>query len=476
MNKFKKIETGIEGLVVIEPTVFGDERGFFLESYSRRDFKNIGIEEEFVQDNHSKSKKGVLRGLHFQWKHAQGKLVRVTAGSVWDVAVDLRRGSSTYGKWYGLELSAKNKKQFYIPKGFAHGFLTLEDNTEFLYKCTDLYYPQYDSGVLWNDSDINIEWPLEQYGIKEEDLLLSAKDKIQQSLKNYTDSYLGEYVLLTGANGQLGYDFQRLFDGIGVKYLATDYKELDITNEKAIRDLIEKENFTVVINCAAYNNVDKAEEEKEFCYQLNAYSPELLAKITKEKNIEFVTYSTDFVFDGEKEIPYTEEDKPNPLSEYSKAKTLGEELTLAANSKSFVIRTSWVFGIANNNFNKQVIGWSKTRDKLNIVDDQVSVPTYSKDLAIYSWKLIQTSNYGLYNLCNSGEASKYEQAEYLLRKLEWKGEVGRAKTSDFPLPAKRAKYSKMSSDKAEKIIGLKMPHWKDAIDRFIVELKEKGEI
>ena len=148
MSKFKKIETGIDGLYIIEPTVFGDNRGFFLESYNKKGFKEIGITNEFVQDNHSKSKKGVLRGLHFQTKHSQGKLVRVIKGSVFDVAVDLREGSKTFGKWFGVELSAENKKMFFIPENFAHGFLTLEDETEFMYKCTDLYHPEYDSGII----------------------------------------------------------------------------------------------------------------------------------------------------------------------------------------------------------------------------------------------------------------------------------------------------------------------------------------
>ncbi|WP_432205368.1 dTDP-4-dehydrorhamnose 3,5-epimerase (plasmid) [Cetobacterium somerae] len=185
MGKFKKVETGIKDLIVIEPTVFGDDRGFFMESYSKKDFAEIGIKSEFVQDNHSKSKKGVLRGLHFQRKHAQGKLVRVTAGAVLDVAVDLRKGSSTFGKYFLVELTGENKKMFYIPPGFAHGFLTLEDNTEFLYKCTDYYTPEFDSGILWNDSDIGIEWNFEKYGLSSEEILLSDKDKQQQTLKEF---------------------------------------------------------------------------------------------------------------------------------------------------------------------------------------------------------------------------------------------------------------------------------------------------
>ena len=468
MSKFKRIETGIEGLCIIEPTVFGDNRGFFLESYSKKEFEEIGITEEFVQDNHSKSKKGVLRGLHFQTKHSQGKLVRVIKGSVYDVAVDIRKGSKTYGKWYGIELSAENKKMFYIPAGFAHGFLTLEDETEFQYKCTDIYAPQYDSGIMYDDKDLNIDWKLEEYGITE--LTLSEKDKKHQSFKEYTERYQGDYVLLTGANGQLGQDFQKLFDKLGVKYIATDYQELDITDKEKVKEYIEKNNFTIVINCAAYNNVDKAEEEIEKCYALNACAPKNLAEICKEENIIFVTYSTDFVFDGEKEIPYTEEDIPNPLSVYSKSKLDGEKYSLEY-EKTFLIRTSWVFGMGNNNFCKQVINWSKDRDVLKIVDDQISSPTYSKDLAEFSWDLIQTDKFGLCHFSNSGEASKYEQAEYILKKIGWNGKLERAKTDDFPLKAKRAKYSKIDSSKIEKTVNKKISHWKEGIDRFLEEMK-----
>ena len=188
MSKFKRVETGIKDLIVVEPTVFGDNRGFFMESYSKKDFSEIGMDIEFVQDNHSKSKKGVLRGLHFQTQHVQGKLVRVTAGAVLDVAVDLRKNSPTFGKHYLVELSADNKKMFYIPPGFAHGFLTLEDNTEFQYKCTDYYAPEFDSGVLWNDSDIGIDWNFEKYGLSAEAILLSAKDKKQQTLQEFVQS------------------------------------------------------------------------------------------------------------------------------------------------------------------------------------------------------------------------------------------------------------------------------------------------
>ena len=177
MSKFNVIKTPIEGLLIIEPTVYGDKRGFFLESYSKKDFEEIGIDVEFVQDNHSKSARGVLRGLHFQRKHTQGKLVRVTAGAALDVAVDMRPESSTYGASHSVLLTADNKRMLWIPERFAHGFLTLENNTEIMYKCTDYYHPESDAGVIWNDQVLAIDWQFERFDIDEKYLIISDKDK-----------------------------------------------------------------------------------------------------------------------------------------------------------------------------------------------------------------------------------------------------------------------------------------------------------
>ena len=182
MGKFKFTYTEIEGVFIAEPAVFPDERGYFMETYNENDFKEEGIDLTFVQDNQSKSSKGVLRGLHFQKTQPQGKLVRVISGEVFDVAVDLRKASRTYGKWIGVRLSAENKKQFFIPKGFAHGFVVLSDEAEFVYKCTDFYKGDDEGGILWNDPDIGIEWPIEDIG--EENILLSEKDKVWKPLKD----------------------------------------------------------------------------------------------------------------------------------------------------------------------------------------------------------------------------------------------------------------------------------------------------
>ena len=182
MGKLQFKETGLEGLWLIEPTVFGDSRGFFMETWSASEFEEMGLPTHFVQDNHSRSGKGILRGLHFQKSHPQDKLVRVVSGSVFDVAVDIRSGSSTYGKWYGTELSAENKRQLFVPKGFAHGFLVLTETAEFVYKCTEFYHPEDESGLLWNDPEIGIAWPRDVLDAIGGQPLLSGKDKVWPKL------------------------------------------------------------------------------------------------------------------------------------------------------------------------------------------------------------------------------------------------------------------------------------------------------
>ncbi|MCF0163502.1 MAG: dTDP-4-dehydrorhamnose reductase [Fusobacterium necrophorum] len=277
-------------------------------------------------------------------------------------------------------------------------------------------------------------------------------------------------ILITGGNGQLGNDFQRLFDQLHIEYIATDVQELDITDIAKVREFVQRRKISCIINCAAYNNVDKAEDEPELCKKINTEAPRDLAIIAKEIGAEYMTYSTDFVFDGKKKSPYIEEDIPNPLSVYGRTKYEGEQEVLKANSNSFVIRTSWVFGIANNNFNKQVIAWSQSKNELFIVDDQISSPTYSRDLAYFTWKLLQTKKYGLYHFSNAGEASKYDQAKYVLDRIGWKGNLKRAKTNDFILKAKRAEYTKLDSNKLEKLIGEEIPSWKLEIDSFLKEM------
>ncbi|WP_172136051.1 dTDP-4-dehydrorhamnose 3,5-epimerase [Adlercreutzia sp. ZJ473] len=180
-------ETTIQGVVVVEPIAYEDERGFFMETYKRPDFVKGGIEADFVQDNHSSSSKGVVRGLHFQKKHPQSKLVRVVLGEVFDVAVDLRPQSPTFGCWEGVILSAENRRQLYIPRGFAHGFMVLSDKAEFCYKCDDVYHPDDEGGLMWDDPDIGITWPN-----IEDAIILSEKDRSNGSMREFRSGRLGE--------------------------------------------------------------------------------------------------------------------------------------------------------------------------------------------------------------------------------------------------------------------------------------------
>ncbi|GJM17452.1 MAG: dTDP-4-dehydrorhamnose 3,5-epimerase [Thermodesulfobacteriota bacterium] len=182
----KFIETSLNSVVVLEPEVFGDERGFFLETFREKEFIEAGITEKFVQHNHSRSSKGVLRGLHYQLNQPQGKLVRVTSGKVFDVAVDIRMGSPTFGQWYGTTLDEKNMRMIYVPPNFAHGYVVLSETADFLYMCTDYYHPQSEQGIIWNDPGISIQWPIT-------DVTLSDKDKYNPTLAKQDPDKLPKY-------------------------------------------------------------------------------------------------------------------------------------------------------------------------------------------------------------------------------------------------------------------------------------------
>ena len=275
--------------------------------------------------------------------------------------------------------------------------------------------------------------------------------------------------LITGGAGQLAKEFQRFFKKNNIDFLAPNRQELDITDFYKVRDYILNNDIDLVINCAAYNLVDKAEEEKDTAYTINAYAVENLAKICREKRIEFVTYSTDFVFDGAKGNEYTEEDEINPLSVYGRSKALGERLALEENKRTFIFRVSWVFGEEGKNFIEQVKTWASTRESIKIATDQVSSPTSTKDIVDITWKILNLRgrDYGIYHITGDGETSRYEQGKYILEKLGYKGEILEGKCLDFTSYDIRPKYSKLSSKKIEDILGIKMPNWHSRVDEYL---------
>ena len=278
-------------------------------------------------------------------------------------------------------------------------------------------------------------------------------------------------ILILGKNSKLGIEFQKMLKKNDISFLATTKFDLDLSKKNSIENFFDKFNdFTHIINCAAYNNVDNAEIDVINMRKVNTEAAIELSKYAKKINAIYVSYSTDFVFDGEKKTPYIETDIVNPLSEYGKSKYDAEIGIRQEYNKIFLIRTSWLFGIGGSNFITQIIDLANSNNKINVVDDQVSSPTYTKDLVYFSWELIKTNKFGLYHITNSGEASKHDQAKYVLKKIKWNGNLVKAKTSDFNLMAKRASYSKLSNDKIERLLNKKMANWKEAIDRYLEEL------
>ncbi len=281
-------------------------------------------------------------------------------------------------------------------------------------------------------------------------------------------------ILITGANGQLGQDFQKLLSKEEITFFPTDFgtelEDLDITDRQAIADYIQKNDINLIINCAAYNAVDKAETDKNTAFKINSEAVSNLASEAKKSNIKLVHYSTDFVFDGTKGSPYLVTDKPNPVSVYGESKYQGELNVINSQINSFLIRTSWVFGVGNVNFAKKIISWSEGKTELSVVTDQISSPSYTVDLAKATLDLIKIKAHGLHHITNFGVCSRFEWAEFILEKIGWEGELKEAKSVDFQMAAQRPEFSALSNLGLKEKIGYDLPNWKDATTRFLQEL------
>ncbi|MGY6528290.1 MAG: dTDP-4-dehydrorhamnose reductase [Cyanobacterium sp.] len=460
-------KTAIDGVLILEPRLFSDNRGWFMETYVDKRLRDEGLNIRFVQDNHSLSlQKGTLRGLHFQVEpKAQTKLVRCTRGSILDVAVDLRKGSPTFKKWVSVELSAENKKQLLIPKGFAHGFLTLTDDTEVQYKVDEYYDPKCDRTLKFNDPDLAINWGIEKPTISEKDL-------IAPSLK-HSDVNFQISILITGKDGQLGYDVIKELSQTGAKIIATTKEDLDITNSAQTRQFILDTNPDIIIHCAAYTAVDQAEDEKDTCYSVNVQGTKNITQVAQEINAKLVYISTDYVFDGSGNNPHSITDSINPLNYYGQTKAQGEEIVRNLIKQHFVIRTSWVYGINGNNFVKTMIRLAKSKNIIQVVDDQIGAPTYTKDLARFISDLIKTDNYGTHHGVNEGYCSWYKFALEIFTQLSTDIEIIPISSHDYITKAQRPMNSRLCTANIENIGLQKFPHWKNALKRYLTEIKEK---
>ena len=318
------IKTNLEDCYIIEENRFGDDRGYFTSITSAQleglDFK------KFHQKSESMSVKGTVRGLHFQKDpYCQAKVVCCTRGKVLDVVVDLRKDSPTYKEYTYVELTPENGRMLYVPRGFAHGFIALEDNTTFNYMVDNKYYPRLDGGIPWNDPEINIPWEeiFKEYGIDKP--LLSEKDQKHKTLSESDLEFIRRprRYLVTGVNGQLGYDIVRELNERGEEdILAIDKDEMDITDKDQVMKIVKAYNPDVIFHCAAWTAVDKAEELKDLCEAVNVEGTKNIADASIEVGAKLIYMSTDYVFDGAKSLDelYKEDDKPNPKSVYGLTK------------------------------------------------------------------------------------------------------------------------------------------------------------
>ena len=475
----KKIETELQDCYIIEPDRFGDARGYFSPYFIDKNIEALGF-KKVVQASRSKSGKGVIRGLHFQKNpKSQAKIVEVIKGSAIDVVVDMRIDSSSYGKHIAVKLTAENNRQLFVPRGFAHGFLSLEDDTIFQYLMDNDYTPKMEGGILWNDPDLGIDWDkmLKENGIEKP--ILSDKDVVHPFLKDSKVVFKRkqEKYLITGIHGQLGYDIKRELIKNGIDYkniLALGNDEMDITDSETVMKIVTEFHPDVIFHCAAWTAVDKAENMEDETYQVNVIGTKNVVEAAKAVDANIVYLSTDYVFDGKKEGVYEPEDSTCPLNVYGKTKYQGEE-EVKKYEKHFIVRTSWLFGMNGNNFIKTMLKLSETHEELNVVNDQIGSPTYTVDLAHLLVELAQTDLYGTYHGTNEEFCSWAELAEFVFEITNKKVKVNKVSTEEYlaitnASQALRPKNSKLDKTKLEEIGLGKLPTWKNAVERFCIEM------
>lgn len=475
----EKIATELNDCYILEPKRFGDERGYF-ESVTKEQLEELGFKGVYQVSN-SKSGKGIVRGLHFQKDpYCQAKVVRCHRGGVIDVVVDMRKDSSTYGKHIAVELTPENGRMLYVPRGFAHGFVSLTDDTLFEYYVDNKYMPRMEGGILWNDPALGIDWDgiFKKYGINEP--VLSGKDQVRNTLAESDVEFLqrDKKYLITGYKGQLGYDIAReLVERGETNILAIDKDEMDITDREQVMSVVKGFNPDVIFHCAAWTAVDKAEEMEDLANLVNVVGTKNMTDASIEVGAKLVYISTDYVFDGTKEGTYNENDVPNPKSVYGMTKYLGEE-EARRNPNHFITRISWVFGVNGNNFIKTMLNLSEKYDSLNVVDDQIGSPTYTVDLAKVLVEMVQTNKYGTYHVNNEGYCSWAEFAKYIMESNGKNTKINFVSTEkyyegkDMSKIAYRPRNSKLDKSKLVENGFEMLPDWKDATDRYCKELKK----
>lgn len=459
--KYEKTE--LDGVFIVNPDVHGDARGWFMETFRDGELKAQGVTSQFVQDNQSFSaQKGTLRGIHYQnYPHAQSKLVRCLKGEILDVAVDLRAWSPNYKKWVAVKLSAENKKQLYVPRGFGHGFITLTDDVEIAYKCDDYYDKASEGGIRFDDPDIAVDWG-------ETEPALSEKDKLAPALKDAVCNFDAR-VLVTGANGQLGYDVLELLKSKGIECIGADVEDFDITDKLATEHFLSVYKPTAIVHCAAYTAVDRAEDDAELCEKVNVVGTRNIAEYCAKSAVKLVHISTEYVYGNNGKTPLKEDDETTPLNVYGRTKLQAEKEAEKA-ERRFILRTSGVFGKHGNNFIKTMLRLSESKTELTVVDDEHGAPTYTVDLAKVIVQLLFTENYGTYNVNNEGDCTWRELAKAVFEKTGKKVEVKKTTTEKYGSKAKRQLNSRLDKTKLYSAGVETLPTWQDALDRYLEEI------
>lgn len=475
----KKIETNLKDCFILEPDKFGDDRGYYSPFFTEKDYKNneLGnLMHGVVQGARSLSAKGIVRGLHFQKDPlCQAKLVECLNGAVLDIVVDMRKDSETYKKWTSVELTPENGRQLLIPRGFAHGFVSLKDNTLFQYLVDSDYAPSHEDGLLWNDPEIGIDWQFEKYGISNP--LLSEKDINRKPYHiDETCFYKKKRYLVTGVNGQLGYDIVKELNKRGIyDILKLDIDDMDITDKRIVNKIMMEYKPEIVFHCAAWTNVDGAEDNEEICYSVNVDGTKNIIDACRNIGAKLFYISSDYVFDGNKDGLYEITDEVNPIGVYGKSKAEGEEIVKSYN-KSFIIRTSWVFGINGKNFVKTMLKLALNNKEINVVSDQIGSPTYTADLAKILVDMSETDKYGIYHINNEGYCTWAELAKYIFESNKKDVKINEILSSEYPTKAKRPLNSRLSKKSLLDNGFNLLPDWKNAIDRYNIELREEEEM
>lgn len=280
----------------------------------------------------------------------------------------------------------------------------------------------------------------------------------------------GKKIAIFGAEGQLGNEFCKRLFHMQVELFAFTYNSLDITEIYKMRETILSIHPDIIINCAAYNAVDAAENEPAVAYKVNSFAPFAMAKIAKEIDSLLIHYSTDYIFDGEKGFPYTEEDEPNPINEYGKSKYLGEVFVREEHQRHLILRTSWLYGIGKQNFIYKLVKWAEERKHLDIVDDEISVPSSTRMVVDVTFKAIERDLLGMYHLVNTGHASRYEWAKYVNERWGLGAEIRPVPSTQFTLPARRPRFTVLDNSRIINTLGITIPNWKDELDIFLSQV------